>query len=117
MLLPPVGPNLSQQRRKNEAPHSYFKELNECTRIFRTGMFEWVERGGRKEDDHIEKWHQLRERGDGNHSYLLKMFDSCILKSLCVGPLPQKRYGGGVGSGVRHAPLSNVEIQEQGEMR
>lgn len=52
-----------------------------------------------KEDDRIEKWHQLRERGGGNHSYLLKMFDSCILKLLCVGPLPQKRYGGRGGLG------------------
>lgn len=30
-----------------------------------------------------------------NHSYLLKMFDSCVLKLLSVGPLLKRQHGGG----------------------
>lgn len=42
-----------------------------------------------------------------NHSNLLKTFDSCTLS---VGPAPAESRWGGPG---RHAPLSNVEIQEK----
>lgn len=74
---------------------------------FRTSVLKWVERGGRKGENDNREMAPIREE---NHSYQLKTFDSCILK-LSVGPPPQM-IAWGWGSGVRHAPLSNVKIQE-----
>lgn len=50
---------------------------------------------------------------EGNHSYLLKTLDSCILRLLSASPpLPVIAWRGRAWV-VRPAPLSNVEIQEE----